>query len=714
MITMTTQTDNDREAQERIALCREKHENYLDLSNLGLSQIPDEIKGLKNIQSLNLSENSLTELPAFIGSCDTLEYLDLSYNRITALPGAIGDLASLETLNVRGNELSSLPRAIGKLASLTSLDISHNRLTRLPETMNNLSRLEQCKFLGNSIQILPEKIGILAKPKSLSVFAHMEKIIELTGKNGLSDVFFQTAKSHIEYISRKLNISPVQAVLFSHIVAEYDDSPVRMNAIARSLNCNRIKLMQYAGDFKELENRKLIRLYKPPRSRWTLDRDTVMYRIPQELTEALIKNEEYRPVNQANLPIAQWFIALERLFEQRVGEHEISYDELSDEINALLDDNLQLAIVKNIRGYHLSDDAMIILLRFCHYYANMDQDEMNLQALAALYDHQSQFTAHKRELKNGGHILITGEFIENANSDGFSDRESFKLTDRAKRELLTELQIKASLTAKDLIRAETIQEKKLFYNEKEAEQINRLASLLNMDAFREIQKRLSESGMRTGFACLFSGPPGTGKTETVYQIARRTGRNIMMVDISRTKSMWFGESEKKIKEIFTRYRNCVEEVEPTPILLFNEADAVIGKRKDISSSAVAQTENAIQNIILQELENLKGILIATTNMTDNMDKAFERRFLYKVEFDKPDNAVRQSIWQSMIPALSDEDTRKLASRYDFSGGQIENISRKCTVELVLSGTEPSLEQLSAFCQDELLAKEQTRKIGFAV
>jgi SpoVK/Ycf46/Vps4 family AAA+-type ATPase len=309
---------------------------------------------------------------------------------------------------------------------------------------------------------------------------------------------------------------------------------------------------------------------------------------------------------------------------------------------------------------------------------------------------------------------LTDGLIENTNSEGFSDRESFKLTEKAKRELLAELQIKTIQHYKNMIPSHTIQEKKLFYNEKEAGQIYRLVSLLLEDSFGKIQARLSESGMRTGFVCLFSGLPGTGKTETVYQIARETGRDIMVVDISETKSMWFGESEKKIKEIFTRYKNCVEEAKVTPILLFNEADAIISKRKDISASGVAQTENAIQNIILQELESLKGILIATTNLTENMDKAFERRFLYKIDFKKPCVAARQSIWQSMIKSLSDDDAGELASRYDFSGGQIENIARKRTVEFVLSGIEPSIELLITFCQDELLAKEPEVKIGFSL
>jgi len=412
------------------------------------------------------------------------------------------------------------------------------------------------------------------------------------------------------------------------------------------------------------------------------------------------------------LSIGELFVRLESLFEQRVGHQEISYDDLVSEIFTLMDENNHLDFVKKIKGYDLSDDAKIILIRFCHYYVNADNDEMDFESISQLYEHNSEFTYHKRLLKSGDHPLLSGGHIENINRGGFGDRESFKLTDKAKQELLAELKIKPSYSKKDLIQAKTIQEKKLFYNKREAEQVEQFTSLMGEAAFKSIQARLSENNMRTGFACIFSGPPGTGKTETVYQIARQTGRDIVMVDISETKSMWFGMSEKIIKEIFTRYRNLVDEAEITPILFINEADAVIGKRKDTSSSAVAQTENAIQNIILQELENLKGILIATTNLTENMDKAFERRFLYKIEFKKPDLNVRQSIWQFMIPSLSGDDAKAVASRFDFSGGQIENIARKRTVDYVLSGIEPSLDRLMSFCEEELLNKEATKRIGF--
>ncbi|MDR3308557.1 MAG: AAA family ATPase, partial [Tannerella sp.] len=259
----------------------------------------------------------------------------------------------------------------------------------------------------------------------------------------------------------------------------------------------------------------------------------------------------------------------------------------------------------------------------------------------------------------------------------------------------------------------SINTKKLFYNSQEREQITSLARLLEQSNFDEVQKRLSEAGMRKGFACIFYGAPGTGKTETVYQIARQTERDIFMVNISDTKSMWFGESEKKIQEVFDRYRRYVNSNDSVPILLFNEADAVIGRRVEGVSRSVDQTGNAIQNIILQEMEHLEGIMIATTNLTQNLDPAFERRFLYKVEFKRPTSETRREIWQTLIPALSSEEAAVLADTYDFSGGDMENIARKSAVESILRGSTLTISDYHRLCREEKgLGANQRTKVGF--
>jgi SpoVK/Ycf46/Vps4 family AAA+-type ATPase len=171
---------------------------------------------------------------------------------------------------------------------------------------------------------------------------------------------------------------------------------------------------------------------------------------------------------------------------------------------------------------------------------------------------------------------------------------------------------------------------------------------------------------------------------------------------------------KKIKGIFNDYNAYAEDSELAPILVFSESDAVIGKRKDVTTGNITQTENAIQNIILQKFEDLKGIFIATTNLTENMDRAFERRSIYKIEFGKPAALCRRSIWKSLIPGLSENEAVELAYRFNFSGGQIENIARKRTVETVISGVTPDMGTLIQFCEEELLSKEGGIKIGFGV
>ena len=107
-------------------------------------------------------------------------------------------------------------------------------------------------------------------------------------------------------------------------------------------------------------------------------------------------------------------------------------------------------------------------------------------------------------------------------------------------------------------------------------------------------------------------------------------------------------------------------------------------------------------------------MIATPNLTCNLDKAFERRFIYKIEFDRPTLEAKTQIWKSMIPSLSDEFATSLAKDYDLSGGQIENVSRKRTVEQILSGVEPSEEMIREYCRTETLnANQNTRsRIGF--
>ena len=122
--------------------------------------------------------------------------------------------------------------------------------------------------------------------------------------------------------------------------------------------------------------------------------------------------------------------------------------------------------------------------------------------------------------------------------------------------------------------------------------------------------------------------------------------------------------------------------------------------------------NALQNILLEEMENLDGIMIVTTNMIVNLDSAFERRFIYKIQFNKPGKDVKARIWKSMAEELTEDECVELADMFDISGGEIENITRKATMEYVLTGEKPNVEMLKNFAKEEKLKTSTRPAIGF--
>ncbi|WP_010260745.1 ATP-binding protein [Treponema primitia] len=544
------------------------------------------------------------------------------------------------------------------------------------------------------------------------------QILEFSKDSGLSKTFFEAAKDHLNFVSNELHITPIQAALFAHI---FDSSIAGSQYMGdhlfiESLKCTKVQYLEYLNDIDELVNINYVTQI--------IQHDvSPTYRIPREIIFALRKGKVIKPENYINISIGKLFSVLKKTFLRRYNDA-LVYDEFMALLSFLLDNNQHLEFVKLIKGYNLLLADAALLLYFCHKhvaspYYYMDDTVINFDSIRKEFGNEDDPIFADMQfidpLRNGNHRLQELGLVENANNNGYAMGDVFCLTDKAVDMLLKEIIVKKPGNNQNMILCNDIPEKTLYYNADQNDKVQNLIDLLLPLNFKGVEKRLKEKGMRNGFACLFSGLPGTGKTETVYQIAKKTGRDILQVDISEIKSKWVGESEKQIKKIFTDYKKQLESVDTAPILLFNEADAIIGQRMNFNgnSHAVDQMENTIQNIILQELEDLSGILIATTNLTKNMDKAFERRFLYKIEFEKPELEAKKSIWQSMIPELSENDAALLAIRFDFSGGQIENIARKRTVDEILTGAAPSIEQLLAYCRDEVVVTDTVQRIGFA-
>jgi SpoVK/Ycf46/Vps4 family AAA+-type ATPase len=176
-------------------------------------------------------------------------------------------------------------------------------------------------------------------------------------------------------------------------------------------------------------------------------------------------------------------------------------------------------------------------------------------------------------------------------------------------------------------------------------------------------------GRGVGVSALFSGPPGTGKTMAAGLIARDLGTELYQVDVSKITSKWIGETEKNLAALF----DAAEAGQA--ILLFDEADALFGKRTEVKSSNDRHA-NQETNFLLQRLEAFSGICILTTNHEDAIDEAFRRRLSMHVQFPMPEAEERARLWRAMIPAAAPIDSTidfdVLAARYEMSGGYIRN------------------------------------------
>lgn len=199
----------------------------------------------------------------------------------------------------------------------------------------------------------------------------------------------------------------------------------------------------------------------------------------------------------------------------------------------------------------------------------------------------------------------------------------------------------------------------------------------------------------------------------MLQWAQRSGRTVLQVEISQIRSKWLGDSEKNMRRVFSDYDRACREYTQLPVLLFNEADALFGRRLQAERSA-DQVQNNLQNILLQAMEDFKGILVATTNLPKQLDPAFDRRFLYKLYFDKPTQAARLQIWKAAFPAVNHQTLLELDQQYALTGGQIRNIQRKFTIQQVVGNKQPDADCLHQWAAEELYRERSDRPavIGF--
>ncbi len=516
----------------------------------------------------------------------------------------------------------------------------------------------------------------------------------------------------IAYLQERLNLSRIQVLILTSVLyhsVKHSGHNCDMDDLADLLHVHPLRVLQLNNEFNTLDERGYI-VNAKRHDGWSLS-------MVGEAQDALTNDMPFNPLvfkltnNYDFLSKANRFIKDGRRYDDDGA--------IAKNINRLMAQNQQLSVVQklqNIKG----KAEMWFMLQMMTTLAIEGDAYVNSRDLEQMLPERTVRVILK-QIKDATHPFAQDGYIELRNQAGQVQQGEWVLSHEGWLAMLGSQEEVDSIVPKEdedeninmLTSYKQLAQRPLYFSGKTEEQVQTLTKLLHEEQLAKVRQALKAHKMPLGFCCLFYGAPGTGKTELVQQLAIATQRDLFQVNIATLRDKYVGESEKQLKRIFDKYRSLVRTQERAPILFFNEADAIFGNRMENTQRSVDKMENALQNIILQEMEVLDGIMICTTNLTSCLDKAFDRRFIYKVEFEKPTNQARKLIWQSMLSSLNDEQATELANHFDFSGGQIQNISRKQVINAIFSGKdELDYDQIKLDCQSESISRNSRGKVGF--
>jgi AAA+ superfamily predicted ATPase len=527
--------------------------------------------------------------------------------------------------------------------------------------------------------------------------------------------FFTNSKKNsvIKQLQKDLKLTLEESTIFSMIMSYQLNSTyaIDFSNIKDDFKLDDDKYLDYLNIAYKLEKRGLISIAERRRGR--ASRLKPEFNVDDMIFNKLILGFDY--LDEVDFSdIYSVVNVIEQLFEKK-DNNKLTENRFYDEANRVferMERNQEFSQIIN----KYSVNEKLILLHLVYEYIDGKSGERANSFCETFFDNLSSRAKYLESILKSELDIFKDKLVKLEERSGFFDSSAdIELTPKAISLLLQskdktkKLEFKAHFTKH--IKFNSLK-KEIFLDERIAKDINQLKNVCSSKNFNKIIKDLKKANLPSGIVSIFYGFPGTGKTASVYEIAKLTKRDVLQVDISSIQSKWVGESEKNTKAIFDEYKRACTILKSKPILLFNEADALISKRLDVTS-AVGQMNNTMQNILLEELENFEGIFMATTNLIDNMDDAFSRRFLNKIKFDRPTAKTRAYIWKSKLKDLDDKTYEKL-STYDLSGGQIENVSRKYLINKILNQKEFDYNEILNYVKEEIEFKKVDGevKMGF--
>ena len=340
------------------------------------------------------------------------------------------------------------------------------------------------------------------KAKSTSLL-DIENIVNASEDCKMSSKFMAENAQPLERLAKKLGVSKAQTTLFAIIASSSYNDDCSLSDIKRHLGCENLDMLRLSPDLKALQRARLIRVT----GKKGLFNDE-SYFVPDEILNCLLYDKEIERQEIGNLDFDAFILHLDTLFKE-MEEKGGNFEGFVYDIRELIKANPQLDFAKKLDRMNLDDKELVLLLKFCLSTLIDQEDSLEYRKINDLFDNDRQARTEFNQLRNGQHRLIVDKLVEPAGRELFSG-DTFRLTDHAKETLLSQKCLKQTpVDLDELTLATSIAEKRLYYNANDQAQIERLKSLLQPTSFSDIRLRMKQQGMRSGFACLLYGAPGT-------------------------------------------------------------------------------------------------------------------------------------------------------------------------------------------------------------
>ena len=304
---------------------------------------------------------------------------------------------------------------------------------------------------------------IMNRVRIKSVLEAFEHIVELAKDSNLDDIYFRTAFKYIKYASRKLALSQMQTVLLALFVDRSEDNQIRISEIASYSGCRTTKILRLSSEIDVLESKHYLRASR--------SHDRLSYRVPGAVLKALKENRPYIHTTEPISDLHSFFERFNDLMEE-MNDNETTHEVLLHQTDEYLSEIKDSYFVRSLKRFSLDDENRLLFIYMAHLFVENNDDRIGFVDLENLYDDNKIPNWCKTELRGHTSELFDCNLIENVNEEGMARSDCFKLTEYAKSDVLSELDLKIKAKSREsLIKFDSFPEKKLIYNPSEKSQI---------------------------------------------------------------------------------------------------------------------------------------------------------------------------------------------------------------------------------------------------